>query len=327
MSQNKTLLVSQCEPLNSDYGICDAARVSFAKLAKNFSEEDNKKLLLFLKNNNHWSPFGHAREIFAMRMSTEDWAHFLTVANTMGFTWSRTKDMIFLCGSIWAFYENMWALPVPIANAIRRWYHNCERYKLTAPMLFRQPGFKIATDVQRVAPKDGRSFVDLTSVSLRMRAPIFVARQLVKHQQDLCWNEESRRYIDNPPTFFSPALWRARPEGKIKQGSADHAADLPATLLSAAIYHDVQPAQLYDALTKHDTAPELARMVLPQSMVVEWIWTGSIRAFHRVMKLRTDAHAQKETQQIGQQIDTLVGAYVPKAWESLTNEPNLIEKG
>lgn len=55
-------------------------------------------------------------------------------------------------------------------------------------------------------------------IQLRCRVPLFLARQLMKHQAGLTWNEESRRYVDSIPEFYHPEEWRARPEGGIKQG-------------------------------------------------------------------------------------------------------------
>lgn len=58
-----------------------------------------------------------------------------------------------------------------------------------------------------------------TSVTIHVKAPIFVARQLAKHQVGLVWNEVSRRYVDDKPEFFEPTVWRQRAEN-VKQGSS-----------------------------------------------------------------------------------------------------------
>ena len=58
------------------------------------------------------------------------------------------------------------------------------------------------------------------SLQFHIKAPIFVARQLVKHQVGLVWNEVSRRYVDNEPEFYKPTQWRLRAEDK-KQGSSE----------------------------------------------------------------------------------------------------------
>ena len=106
------------------------------------------------------------------------------------------------------------------------------------------------------------------SLQFRIKAPVFVARQLVKHQVGLIWNEVSRRYVDYPPELFKPDTWRGRPINS-KQGSAG-TVDLVAT-----VDHNLETTMqscliLYNTLIGKGVAPEQARMGLPQSMMTEW---------------------------------------------------------
>ncbi len=106
------------------------------------------------------------------------------------------------------------------------------------------------------------------SMQFRIKAPIFVARQLVKHQVGLVWNEVSRRYVDNPPELYTPDSWRGRPKNS-KQGSDGTVA------LGQTIDHNLETTMegcliLYNTLIQKGVAPEQARMVLPQSMMTEW---------------------------------------------------------
>lgn len=148
----------------------------------------------------------------------------------------------------------------------------------------------------------------------RIKAPIFVARQLVKHQVGFAWNETSRRYVDTPPEFYTPSVWRSRAETN-KQGSSrtpvliDHGAieHLYGTLLGA-----------YKALIDQGVAPEQARMVLPLSTYTEWIWSGSLFAFARMFKLRTDHHAQKETRAVAYMLGIECLRLFPYCWRALT---------
>ena len=55
------------------------------------------------------------------------------------------------------------------------------------------------------------------SLQFHIVAPVFVARQLVKHQVGLVWNEISRRYVDTDPEFYIPEKWRLRAEDKSKE--------------------------------------------------------------------------------------------------------------
>ena len=122
------------------------------------------------------------------------------------------------------------------------------------------------------------------SLSVHIGAPVFVARQLVKHTVGLCWNEVSRRYVDHPPEFYSPETWRGRPVDK-KQGSSDETVvwlsreERVGTAVQKAEQHS---AELYEEMITAGVSPEQARMVLPQSMMTEWYWSGSLYAFARV---------------------------------------------
>lgn len=156
-----------------------------------------------------------------------------------------------------------------------------------------------------------------TSVKFRVRAPIFVARQLAKHQVGAAWNEESRRYVDDAPEFYYPDEWRGRAKN-VKQGSGlvmDEGDQYLANMTyEAAIEHAMKA---YHTLLKRGVAPEMARSILPQSTYTTWIWTGSLFFFARVCKLRLDAHAQKETRDIAQQIYNHCQKIFPVSWKYL----------
>ena len=205
--------VTFLDAMGDDLTVVNAARVSFDKVSKQFSEAD-AKLIKYLAKHNHWSPFAH------------------------------------------------------------------------------------------------------TSVQFRVKAPIFVARQLVKHQVGGVWNEVSRRYVESEPEFWFPEVWRGRPEGSIKQGSSgvveqnfyvsDEAQDACSTAL-----------QSYRHMLAAGVAPEQARMVLPQNTMTEWIWTGSLMFWARVCKLRLDAHAQQETRVVAERIAAHMELLAPVSWEAL----------
>ena len=164
-----------------------------------------------------------------------------------------------------------------------------------------------------------------TSISLRIKAPIFIARQLVKHQVGFAWNEVSRRYVDDEPEFFIPDYWRKRAEN-IKQGSTNDQVYLSPILEmetdNGSVFTPVElytaAKDCYEALLKIGVCPEQARMVLPQAMYTEWIWTGSLFAWSRMYNLRTDSHTQLETQQIAFLIGEAIEPLFPKSWKALT---------
>jgi len=158
-------------------------------------------------------------------------------------------------------------------------------------------------------------------VQFRIKAPVFVARQLVKHQVGLVWNEISRRYVDFLPTFHQPEAWRKRADNK-KQGSSDESFTGPDGERFDMRYKDLmdKAEAVYDNMIASGVAPEQARMVLPQSMMTEWYWTGSLAAFARVVQQRISSDAQYECQIIAQKIDQAlaIADEVSYSWACLT---------
>lgn len=154
------------------------------------------------------------------------------------------------------------------------------------------------------------------SASFRIKAPIFVARQLGKHQVGLVWNEVSRRYVDDEPEFYVPTDWRKKAEN-VKQGSSSEIVGERVDIPYAFLIKEAR--DLYSRMIGLGVAPEQARMVLPQSMYTEWIWSGSVAAFARVVKLRLDPHTQLETQSIAMQIDAQLETQFPYSWKALTH--------
>lgn len=150
-------------------------------------------------------------------------------------------------------------------------------------------------------------------VMLRIKAPIFVARQLQKHQVGLSWNEVSRRYVDSEPEFYEPDVWRKRADN-VKQGSSEETIKIHLAYYGDIIEHALN---LYNEFIKKGVCPEQARMVLPQSMLTEWYWTGSLYAFSRVCKLRLDSHTQQETREVAKQISDIMQRLFPISWSVL----------
>jgi thymidylate synthase (FAD) len=133
-------------------------------------------------------------------------------------------------------------------------------------------------------------------LQFRMKAPIFVARQLVKHQVGLTWNEISRRYVDSDIEFYEPKVWR-KAAANVKQGSSDESSGWGPCFKGHMTSQQLALAEYFDAIDS-GVCMEQARMLLPQSMMTEWYWTGSLVAFARIVKQRTHSTAQLETQEV-----------------------------
>ena len=149
--------------------------------------------------------------------------------------------------------------------------------------------------------------------SFHIKAPVFVARQLVKHKF-LRWNEVSRRYVAKEPEFYIPKSWRGRSEDK-KQGSSGEWYDEDMDLLLEDCHTVCLDA--YKDLINNEVCPEQARMVLPQSMMTEWYWSGSLDAFADMCALRCAYDTQVETQQVALEIDRMMSDLFPVSWKAL----------
>jgi len=175
--------------------------------------------------------------------------------------------------------------------------------------------------------------------SFHIKAPVFVARQLVKHKF-LRWNEISRRYVSDNPEFYRPEVWRGNSDDK-KQGSAgvvdiNEAWDklYPEDSL---IYKELnnnnndtfdflptgineECLETYKTLIKVGVCPEQARMVLPQSTMTEWYWSGSLDAFSDMCKLRCKSDTQYETRIVADHISNLMLNLFPESWSALGDD-------
>jgi thymidylate synthase (FAD) len=152
-------------------------------------------------------------------------------------------------------------------------------------------------------------------MSFRVKAPIFVARQLVKHEY-LPWNEVSRRYVTDEVELYMPDVWRQSADN-VKQGSSDEAiknSDYFSSQVGLTLRYCLA---LYSEMLEDGVCAEQARMVLPQNTMTEWIWSGTLFAFAKMCKLRLDAHTQRETQEIAQSVSNLATFLYPVSWKAL----------
>jgi len=161
-------------------------------------------------------------------------------------------------------------------------------------------------------------------LTLHVKAPVFVRTQCFKHKVGLTENEVSRRYVDETPEFFYPESWRGRSATK-KQGSSDvevlfveiePGVMVPPGLLAEDLYRTA--LETYDQLINGGVAPEQARMVLPQGMMTEWYWTGSLAALARFCRQRLSHDAQAETAEVARQCSDLIAPLFPHSWAVLT---------
>lgn len=188
--------------------------------------------------------------------------------------------------------------------------------------------------VKRLSPKDEKlihflaknkhtSCFEHMGATLKLKVPIFIARQIQRHRT-FSYNEISRRYVDSPPEFFWPDKWRKRADN-IKQGSSDEVVgddDWAYGLPSAISRHMSDAIYLYNDMLDSEVAPELARMILPQNMYTEFYMSGNLRAWTHFLALRLDGHAQKEVQDVAKMVADILTPLFPISMKALLKEIN-----
>jgi thymidylate synthase (FAD) len=231
----------------TDRDVANFARQSFSKLAQNFSDDQNAKLVQFL----------------ARGMTSGDWESLISKMQHQD-TKEGAKELASYLRSIPCHW-------VPFGHP---------------------------------------------QITLRMQAPIPIRVQCFKHKIGFVESEESRRYISSRPELYVPDHIReAAPS--VKQGSAgEHPKN--AFWLSKYYHMCHTMIDLYEEAIKEGVCPEQARFMLPQGCEVNWVWTGSLYAFANFYNQRSDSHAQKEVQQLAEQVNEIIQPLFPVSWSALT---------
>lgn len=242
----------------TDMDVANFARLSFAKLAENFSPEQNHNLIRFL----------------ARGMKSGDW-----------------DAMISRMLALAPFDQSAEALAEAKKKA-----HDLAVYMRKIPEHWVPFGHP--------------------HISLRMEAPVAIARQLFKHKIGMVESEESRRYISIEPVLYIPDEFRIVAED-VKQGSGGRHPDSDKWQRTYRMQCE-SAISVYKDMIDAKVAPEQARFVLPQGVEVHWALTGSLYAFANLYNQRADSHAQKESQVIAEQVDAIIAPLYPVSWAALT---------
>ena len=169
--------------------------------------------------------------------------------------------------------------------------------------------------IKYLAKNKHKSPFNHTFTTFHVKAPVFVARQLVKHEY-MPWNEISRRYVNTEPEFYVPQ-WREAAEDK-KQGSGDPMQNGAKKAVQNK-YDQLTKgaARTYRRMLELGVCEEQARMVLPQSMMTEWYWSGSLFAFAKMCGLRLKEDTQAETRVVAEKVEDVMAKLYPVSWEAL----------
>jgi thymidylate synthase (FAD) len=164
-------------------------------------------------------------------------------------------------------------------------------------------------------------------MTFEVYAPLLVARQWYKHavssshlDDQVGWNESSRRYITEKEVFYIPGTmeWRGAPENR-KQGSSDTvSSEIGAKYLQRLRASVERGVRDYESALEDGIAPEQARLLIPAyAMYVRWRWTASLNALLHFVSLRVANDAQYEIQQYANVINEIVKEHYPltsQAW-------------
>jgi len=332
--------------VNSDLGIVNAARVSLGKKSQLIHDheigEDGKitlcrvpctnpihwslsqadtKLIHYLAQHNHWTPFAHARLYFEICWkSLVDQLHFYKHLLPGGFAWLEYDNADYIKGSLYSWINNLSALPS--ASAIETVQDSIyKHYPVAHAALYKGthefPSFSYASGLLEISEDVliSRQVWDLACATLLVRVPIFVARQVRTSQvgiaysdlyvegESFSYNEVSRRYVSDEPEFYEIQQWRVREGTRVKQGSTGIASDIVATNArrNEAMNKDLC-CITYEGMLSDTIAPEQARAVLPQSMYTEFYMTGTLHRWAQWLSLRLESHVQEETRYIASRV-------------------------
>lgn len=307
----------------SDLTVVNAARVSFDKQHDKFDPDKDTKLINYLAKHGHWTPFSHVRETFEFEMSPEEIGdlfsglHQYDIAASV---WNVSMGNLLFRTSLYGWFGILAKGALPLSEEERVAKYLSAKYPACASPLLKD--YEESDEFYFI--DDFESNPDFIDVTLRETVPIFVARQRFKHMIGFTYNEVSRRYVDSDPEFYTPDVWRSRPENGMKQGSGSK--EINTCYIHAETGHGGETdldcindvcLDLYKSALDANVAPEQARMVLPQSMLTSYWVTGSLTAFARAYKLRIDAHAQKEIRDLAVQWDELLTERFGELWKDL----------
>lgn len=234
----------------------------------------------------------------------QHWGDDLIVANAARVSFDKKSDWVV------AGYEEVWDADGRTVELHKRLALSPKDEKL----------------IRYLAKNKHTSCFEHMGATLKLKVPIFIARQIQRHRT-FSYNEISRRYVDSPPEFFWPDKWRKRADNA-KQGSSDEEVDVMQGLATDSYFpvQQVMEDQLKAAVNTYNDAleagiaPELARMILPQNLYTEMYMSGNLRAWTHFLHLRLDGHAQAEVREVAEQVKGILTPLFPVSMEALLDD-------
>ncbi|MFN3813275.1 MAG: FAD-dependent thymidylate synthase [Aquificaceae bacterium] len=294
--------------MGSDQRIVRCARVSFA-LDDTVDVGRDKKLIRYLFDNRHASPFEHV--VVAYRASKREW---LKLIEGVG---NPTFQAYYSGGYVWLNLRNL----INAMDSIGREIKGFIKDKLPAvwSVISGEPTEGYSVDkaflLERFRTSSGWvGLVDKLELDSEMdyytfvvECPLFVARQWFRHRFG-SYNEVSRRYVGFEPSFYIPEHLRKQAK-KNRQASEDESIEEPfnSIFLERIKNYTHELKALYAEMIEKNVAKEIARGILPQFMLTRFYWTVPRVSLDNFIRLRTHEGAQKEIREFAKAIDELVG--------------------
>lgn len=316
------MAVSRIADPNNDLKIVNAARVSMGKRSDRFVLDGTPEhaerhaasgmgsddgLIRYLARHNHWTPFAQCRMGMRIRTTQSRFFHLMSDDRHAGATMlsptpNRSEIEFDWIDSVYGLLTRVeWLAALAAPHLAKDFPHTLAAFGITPG----QPNHAACTPI----PLDRMPMYE--PVTLHLKVPVFVARQLRTSGYGIVYNEISRRYVDEEPEYFGVGRWRMRPQGSIKQGSGEDASVELCDMLSPWVQSSEEAAStLYRSMMANGIAPEQARMVLPQSMMVEYWMTANRKRIKQLVQLRTGEHVQRETKLVAKAIGEAAGVDV-----------------
>jgi thymidylate synthase (FAD) len=283
-----------------DLAVVNAARVSFGK-QKDVLDDSDDKLIKYLAEHNHWTPFGHPIFCFRHEFDNDDDALEYVLSNqNPGTKFHGHAGYLYESSSLYSIVNRPIVLLEMLAAANHE--NDCVmsvRHLLNANTNLIK-GMTVDWEIKYVTGEDTPA--PLRWARFRLKMPIFVAREWFRHTKGFVRNEISRRYVDDTPDCWLPSSYRSRHSSK-KQGSTNEAPEKNEELIKSAKMMTDMTVEFYKTLLKNDVAPEMARHILPQSMYTEFIETAYIEDYERLLILRLQPDAQAEIREVAAMLE------------------------
>ncbi len=300
--------------LGSDQRIVRCARVSFGK-DEHLDIQRDKKLIKYLLDNKHMSPFEHV--IIAFKADKKNWLDLvsfsadnptLQIYYGNNYVWLNLRNLMnllrfnnlpLIMKDVLEYVKNR--LPTTFAvlegKDIDKAQYTLDESYLEEKIETPAGWVGLVSKLELGTLMDHYTFV--------VECPIFVARQWHRHRFG-SYNEVSRRYVSYEPTFYIPEYIRKQSKSN-KQASLEEAIEESGHLIERIKNLVSQSLSLYKDIISKDGAREIARGVLPQFMKTRFYWTVPRVSLDNFLSLRTHQHAQKEIREMAFAIKEMVG--------------------